>query len=90
MKVGAFGGTYFRTIQSGVVKKTLTGAWKELPTEWIQGLAPEKYLSRPWTKYDTSLNKFGVKSGTTLEDWESSGWIAACDPFGWFQVSEIK
>ena len=38
LRAGAFGGTYFRTIKSGVVHSTLEGAWKELPKEWIQGL----------------------------------------------------
>mmetsp|Transcript_27306 Transcript_27306/g.61042 ORF Transcript_27306/g.61042 Transcript_27306/m.61042 type:complete len:375 (-) Transcript_27306:229-1353(-) len=84
LRAGAFGGTYFRTIKSGVVKRTLSGAWKELPPEWTKGLG-QRQLSLPWNKYDTSANKFGVKSGTTLEDWESSGWITSYDPYGWFQ-----
>lgn len=31
------------------------------------------------------LNKYKVHSGTTLEDWENSGWIQAQDPYGWVQ-----
>mmetsp|Transcript_32019 Transcript_32019/g.37623 ORF Transcript_32019/g.37623 Transcript_32019/m.37623 type:complete len:306 (-) Transcript_32019:143-1060(-) len=85
LRAGAFGGTYFRTIKSGVCQKTLTNAWKELPPKWIEGLNVKEYLTRPWKEYDKSLNKFGVKAGTTLEDWESSGWISHIDPFGWFQ-----
>ena len=85
LRAGAFGGTYFRTIKSGVLKETLTGAWRSLPQSWIKGLNPATHLAAPWSKYDQSLNKFGVKSGTTLEDWESSGWITSFDPFGWFQ-----
>lgn len=85
LRAGAFGGTYFRTIDSGVVKATLSGAWKELPASWIEGLEPSTHLARPWAKYNAALNKYGVKSGTTLEDWEGSGWITKYDPFGWFQ-----
>lgn len=79
LRAGSFGGTYFRTIYSSVVKKDLVGAWKELPDSWILGLRPDVHLARPWKKYDESLNKFGVKSGTSLEDWEASGWITSYD-----------
>jgi hypothetical protein len=85
LRSGAFGGTYFRTIHSAVAKATLSDAWKELPASWTEGLSPTMYLSRPWNKYDETVNKYGVKSGQTLEEWESSGWISADDPFGWFQ-----
>mmetsp|Transcript_69450 Transcript_69450/g.130645 ORF Transcript_69450/g.130645 Transcript_69450/m.130645 type:complete len:388 (-) Transcript_69450:191-1354(-) len=85
LRAGAFGGTYFRTIDSGVVKQTLKETWRELPDSWIKGLDPRRHLARPWKSYDESVNKFKKKSGTTLEDWESSGWITTHDPFGWFQ-----
>lgn len=85
LRAGAFGGTYFRPIQSGVVKQKLSTVWKELPAEWIEGLAADVYLARPWAKYDVKVNKYGVKCGQTLEEWESSGWISSYDPFGWFQ-----
>jgi len=86
LREGAFGGTYFRTIQSGVAKETFVDQWKkDLPEEWREGLNPKTYLCRSWKSYDVNVNKFGVKSGQTLEDWESSGWITSYDPFGWFQ-----
>ena len=31
-----------------------------------------------------SLNKFGVKCGTSLRLWENKGWINEIDPYGWF------
>lgn len=37
------------------------------------------------TTYRTSINRFGVKCGGSLDMWESSGWINAQDPYGWFQ-----
>lgn len=86
LREGAFGGTYFRTIESGVAKETFVDQWKkDLPEEWREGLNPKTYLCRSWKSYDVNVNKFGVKSGQTLEDWESSGWITSYDPFGWFQ-----
>ena len=35
--------------------------------------------------FDVSLNKYGVKCGTSLRFWESRGWINEIDPHGWFQ-----
>ena len=35
--------------------------------------------------YDVSLNKYGVKCGTSLRFWENKGWINKNDPYGWFQ-----
>ena len=39
----------------------------------------QKYYS---DYYDVSVNKYGVKCGTSLRFWENKGWI---DPYGWFQ-----
>ena len=36
-----------------------------------------------WKDYDKSINKYGVKVGTTLEFWENKGWISNYHPFGW-------
>ena len=35
--------------------------------------------------YDVSVNKYGVKSGTSLRFWENKGCINEIDPYGWFQ-----
>ena len=35
--------------------------------------------------YDVSVNKYGVKCGTSLRFWENKGWINKVDPYGWFQ-----
>ena len=35
--------------------------------------------------YDASVNKYGVKCGTSLRFWENKGWINKIDPYGWFQ-----
>jgi hypothetical protein len=53
-----------------------------LPKEWIDGI-PTTWLTS--TLYRDHVNKFGVKCGGSLGMWESSGWIADSDPYGWFQ-----
>ena len=35
--------------------------------------------------YHVSVNKYGVKCGTSLKFWENKGWINKQDPYGWFQ-----
>ena len=35
--------------------------------------------------YDVSVNKYGVKRGTSLRFWENKGRINGIDPYGWFQ-----
>ena len=34
---------------------------------------------------DASVNKYGVKCGTSLRFWENKGWIHSIDLYGWFQ-----
>ena len=31
-----------------------------------------------------SVNKYGVKCGTSLRFWKNKGWINEIDPYGWF------
>ena len=80
IQAGAFGGTYWRPIQSGVCKKKL----KNIHTSYksFRGIPDSKLTC---SVYDTSKNKYGVQVGTTLEFWESKKWIRAQDPYGWFQ-----
>mmetsp|Transcript_65881 Transcript_65881/g.146371 ORF Transcript_65881/g.146371 Transcript_65881/m.146371 type:complete len:253 (-) Transcript_65881:42-800(-) len=85
LQAGAFGGTYFRDIDSAVTGKRHTNAWKDLPGSWFKGLDIATQVARPWNQYDASVNKYGAKCGNTLEDWENAGWIMAQDPYGWFQ-----
>ena len=80
IKVGAFGGTYFRDIYSGINKKWYRNSWKEF-TELKK--IEKKYYGSDY--YDVSLNKYGVKCGTSLKFWENKGWINEIDPYGCFQ-----
>ena len=51
----------------------------------LKNLDVNKFIIRPWNDYDKKINKYGVRAGTTLEDWENAGWITKYDPYGWFQ-----
>ena len=84
-KMGAFGGTYFRPIHSSITGEDYTPkqAMKGLPKEWFKGLDIDTMVTS--SKYDKNVNKYKVKCGSSLEAWESSGWIHEQDPYGWFQ-----
>lgn len=81
--LGIFGGTYFRPIYSRVTSRSYKNAWKEFPSSWFAGLDIETEVAS--SDIDLSINKYGVWSGTSLEYWESKGWIKAQDPYGWVQ-----
>ena len=85
LKMGAFGGTYFRPIHSSVTGKDYTSseAMRGLPKSWFEGIDIKKKITS--SKYDKNVNKYKVKCGSTLEAWESAGWIKEQDPYGWFQ-----
>jgi len=86
LRAGSFGGTYYRPIVSAVTNVKYKAAdvlQSSVKPEWIQGLDKGTYLTN--TTYVPSINKFKVKCGGSLGMWESSGWIADCDPYGWFQ-----
>ncbi len=83
-KLGSFGGTYWRPIYSSVTGKKLKNVHKKYPKSWWKGI-PDDHLTRPFDDYDTKINKYGVKVGTTLEFWEEKGWITKYQPYGWVQ-----
>lgn len=84
LKEGSFGGTYFRDIESAVTNKKYKGedVISEFPKSWFKGLK-KKHWGCP--EYQQEVNKYKVKCGGSLGMWESSGWITAIDPYGWFQ-----
>ena len=65
IKEGSFGGTYFRDIYSGVNDKWYKNSWKEFKE--LKNIDHRYYSSN---HYDASLNKYGVKCGTSLRYWE--------------------
>lgn len=85
LRGGAFGGTYFRPITSAVTNLTYKPAEVLADTvhpDWISGLPSNMLTSNT---YRVEINKHGVKCGGSLGMWESSGWMADSDPYGWFQ-----
>jgi len=81
-KLGSFGGTYFRSIKSMFYKTKLRNKHKNYPESWWKGI-PEHHLTSSWENYNVNINKYKVKVGTTLDFWESKGWIAKSHPYGW-------
>lgn len=85
LQAGAFGGTYFRDISSAVTGIHYKGkeVIKELPADWLSCLQVDKMVTSQ--DYFKTINKYGVSCGGSLGMWETSGWISAIDPYGWFQ-----
>ena len=75
-KKGSFCGQYWRPIYSSVNKKKYKNQYKEF--DW--GDIPVDYLASE--ECDKKKNKYKVNSGTSLEYWESNGWIKPNDPYG--------
>lgn len=83
-RYGSFGGTYWRPIKSKFFKNELKNRHFKYPKSWWEGI-PDSDMVTPFDKYDKKVNKYGVKVGSTLEDWESKGWIVKSHPYGWVE-----
>ena len=77
---GAFAGTYFRDIYSGINGKWYRKSWKKF--DQLKYIDQRYYCSN---HYYVSVNKYGIKCGTFLRFWENKGWINKIDPYGLFQ-----
>ena len=77
IKEGAYGGTYFRDIYSGINGKWHRKSWKEFDELKIidQKNCCLKY-------YDVSVNKCDVKREISLRFWKNKRWINSIDPYG--------
>ena len=71
---------YFRDIYSGVNGKFYKNSWKEFKE--LESIDKKYYAS---DFHDFSVNKYGVKCGTSLRFWGSKDCIKLIDPYGWFQ-----
>ena len=60
--------------------KFYKNSWKEF--EELEDIDKKYYAS---DFYDASVNKYGVKCGTSLRFRENKGWIRPIDPYSWFQ-----
>ena len=62
IREGAFGGTYFRGIYFGINGNWYKKSWKEF--DQLKNTDQKFYCS---DYYDASVNKYGVKCGTSLK-----------------------
>jgi len=83
MRTGSFGGQFFRPFHSRVAKRDFPADFDEFPSEWYEDLDTDVMLSAE--EYDPDVNRYKIRAGQTLEEWENNGWIRAQDPRGWFQ-----
>ena len=83
-EMGSFGGTYWRPIKSKFYKTTLRNYHKKYPSKWWENV-PVEHMTKTMDHYDTSINKYKKRVGTSLQFWESKGWIDKQDPYGWVQ-----
>lgn len=81
-KLGSFGGTYWRPIYSSITNKNYKNMHLKYPKSWWKDI-DNTYLVNDWINYDETINKYGVKVGTTLEFWEEKDWIDKRHPYGW-------
>lgn len=75
--MGVFGNSYWRPIYSSVVNKNLSERWKLY--KCLKGI-PVDLMNSPVCLIDA--NYYKVRSGTSLEYWESKGWMHPLNPYG--------
>ena len=68
IKEGAFGGTNFRDIYSGINEKWYKNSWKEFVN--LKNIDATFYAS---DYYDVNVSKDGGKCGKPLRFWENKG-----------------
>ena len=84
LREGCFGGSYFRPLHSRHLGIVVENDYLELPPPWIEGLNVQRFLTS--ATYDSEVNKYKVKCGQSIEEWEAAGWINhRHDVRGWFQ-----
>lgn len=73
-----------RRHRSAVTKQVLPETdYTEFPESWYANLDVGTYLTAE--EYNPRINRYRVKAGQTLADWERAGWVHEQDPRGWFQ-----
>ena len=80
IKQGTFEKISFRDFYSGFNETWYRKSWKEF--DQLKDIDQKYYCS---DYYDVSVNKYGVKCGTSLRFWKNKGWINKIDPYGLFQ-----
>lgn len=78
---GIMGGCYFRPIISPITNKEYKNNYKQF--EFLKDIKHNKFLNK---SYDKSINRYGVKVGTSYEYWMMKMWIKEeYDPYGWIE-----
>ena len=67
---GIFGGTYWRPIESTITGKKYENAHLEFPKKWWSNINTDTQLTS--ITCNKEINKYGVKSGTSLAFWENN------------------
>ena len=80
IKEGAFRGTYSRDIYSGINEKWYKSSWKEFVH--LKNI-DAKFCASDY--HDVNVNKYGVKTRTSLRFWENKSWVNRIYPHGSFQ-----
>lgn len=84
LRQGCFGGSYFRPLYSKNLGINISNDYNDLPSSWTADLDITRFLTS--SDYDPEINKYKVKCGQSIEEWEAAGWIShAHDVRGWFQ-----
>ncbi len=65
---------------SRVCKRQLEADYVEFPADWYEGLDADDLLTRP--EYENAANRYGVKAGQTIQEWEAAGWIRPIGALG--------
>lgn len=80
-ELGSFGGTYWRDIYSGVNRRNYKNQHTEFKSS-LRGIPLDRLTSRTC---DITVNKYRVRAGSSLKEWEDKQWISSVDPYGWVQ-----
>ena len=88
LQAGSFGGGYYRPIKSSVTAEQYKDCWKEFPEDWFEGLKISLSVANP--TYDKNRNKYKVKCGASLEEWEKSGEFKENQNFLIFRCSSFQ
>ena len=83
IKMGSFGGTYWRPIKCCVTNKELKNVHKKYPKSWWKGV-PDDHMTRDFKDYDPEINKYKVRCGQTYSFWCNKNWITKYNCYGWF------
>jgi hypothetical protein len=83
IQAGSFGGCYFKQITSAVTGQTYSDAWRVFPSDWFEGLNISEQVASP--TYNKEVNTYKVSCGSSVQQWEESGWVTEADPYGWLQ-----